>query len=96
VVKETITLKDSDGNVTDKSKNLVMEKIRNAIDKINFTTNEFKHFIDLEKIVVLMHPKFTKMYADLQGQSYQTGTNTFGTGFRAGFRYDGVDYIPSV
>jgi hypothetical protein len=92
--KETITLKNTTTNkITPESIELFMQKIISKIDRITYLSDEYKHMTD--DVVVLIHPKLCKYYADLQGRSYQTGTNTFGSGFKAGFRYDGIDYIPS-
>ncbi len=93
ITKKTLSLKDKDGKITSASIEAFMAEITKAIDTIEYTSDEYKHMT--EDVIILLHPKLAKYYADLQGRNYHLGTNTFGSGFLNGFHYNGHDYITS-
>lgn len=71
----------------------VVELVSNAFSAIELFVDDFKAYSD--STVALIHPVLAKVFARVQGQSYQTGTNTFPEGAGKGFRYDGRDFFVS-
>ena len=82
--KADIDLTDADGTVL---------KIEEEIQRIELLVDDFKAYSD--NVIVLIHPSVAKIFSKLQGQGYQTGTNTFPNGLGKSFRYDNIEFYES-
>ena len=81
----------ADLDLTDKD--AAVKAIEDAIEEIELLVDDFKAYSN--GVVVLVHPTVAKIFSKIQGQGYQTGTNTFPNGLGKGFRYDGTDFFVS-
>ena len=79
----------AEGTVTSAN---VVDELTGGIFAIEELSDDFKHFS--EEVVVLIHPRLAKVFADLQGVEYSMGTNTFANGFKGAFMYNGTTFIP--
>lgn len=70
-----------------------VKAIQDAVSEVQLFVDDFKAYSN--GVVVLVHPTVAKVFSRVQGQSYQTGTNTFPEGLGSHFRYDGIDFFVS-
>lgn len=71
----------------------IVQAIETAISEVELFVDDFKAYSN--GVVVLVHPSVAKVFSRVQGQSYQTGTNTFPEGLGNHFRYAGIDFFVS-
>lgn len=90
------------GSVTAESTKLVVDGtkdeevvtlVSDAISAIELFVDDYKAYSD--SVIAIIHPVLAKVFARVQGQSYQTGTNTFPEGLGKGFRFDNIDFFES-
>lgn len=73
------------------------EVIANAF---SHTSEDIQEHIDdfkyNDEVLAIYNPRIGSIFSLLQGKDYQQGTNTFGSDYKAGFRYAELDFVPST
>lgn len=86
-----ITAAITAGTTVDEKREAFCDAFVDAGDSVNALVDEFKYNATP---IVIYNPRIGKIFSKIQGQAYQTGTNTFGDAFKAGFNYNDLDFLP--